>query len=173
MKDFQKLVKAKNFVYVFSCIYIISCMYVYTRYTIHDIDEFRVYTVTSLICTLWIGPVVTVYSVSCVFDAVSSASSVLSRRFSSSGARRYATCSILSDSLAREADAGHPNADCEEEPSPSAQAKRAASGMHIEQNSCFTCCITSSRSSSSPATNMFAYTGDLYSILYTLYKSSL
>ena len=28
-----------------------TCMYVYTRYTIHDIDEFRVYTVTSLVHT--------------------------------------------------------------------------------------------------------------------------
>ena len=41
-RDFQKLVKAKNFVYVFSCIYKISCMYVYTRYTIHDTRYRRV-----------------------------------------------------------------------------------------------------------------------------------
>ena len=41
-RDFQKLVKAKSFVYVFSCIYKISCMYVYTRYTIHDTRYRRV-----------------------------------------------------------------------------------------------------------------------------------
>ena len=61
-RDFQKLVKGKNFVYVFSCIYKISCMYVYTRYTIHDtrytIHDTRYTISTSFVYTrshLWSG----------------------------------------------------------------------------------------------------------------------